>query len=347
MKIDRSPLFMRISGSALLLLLVVIGGCQRTASMAIEVRTEDGTNPPWRVNLVESGETGIELSGEFLSTLPETVPPPAPVTVSLSFKAEGAHVIASAFKQDHRLLGRHSVHQYEFVELNELRTIGYRPLILRIVPAVPPAQHGLIVSKAPSLRVETTSTSQSACAAIITDLSSRDVVGYILGTGSDYYSFKGIPVIRGKGKVRKYCPSSGEVLTAATFRDRSHEGDDRAAAGLLGWQIAAITQYRLITPIIDRVVADPALNDDQRIALIKENIFHLAIEADVPTIRAMRSRFLKLPADVIAGDLNVGLLMAREQIWHWFYPYELARTASPQRTPPAVSKLWQEARDQP
>jgi hypothetical protein len=61
----------------------------------------------------------------------------------------------------------------------------------------------------------------------------------------------------------------------------------------------------------------------------------------------MRSRFLKLPSDVIAGDLNMGLLMAREKIWHWFYPYELARTASPQRTQPAISKLWQEARDQP
>src|ERR1700683_3196733 len=118
MKADLATLFMRISGPALLLLLVATGSCQRAADMAIEVRTEGGINPPWRVNLIENGEAGIELSGEFFYKLPEKVPPPVPVTVSLRFKAEGFSVVASAFTRDHKLLGRHSVHPYEFVELS-------------------------------------------------------------------------------------------------------------------------------------------------------------------------------------------------------------------------------------
>jgi len=355
MKVDRAPLFMRISGSALLLLLVVTGGCQRAADMAIEVRAAGGTNPPWRVNLVRNGDARIELSGEFLSTLPETVPHPTAVNVSLSFKAEGAHVIASAFTEDHKLLGRQSVYPYEFVELHEIRTIGYRPLTLRIIPAGPPSQHGFSDSKAPSLRVETISTSSGFdCAATITNSSFQDVIGFVLSSGdhgfSDFYSFKGTPVIRASGKTRRYCPDfpSGTVLTAATFKDGAHEGDSRAAARLVAWQIGAITQYRLIAPAINRAIADPAMNDDQRIAQIKEGIFHLSAEADLATIRTLRSRFPDLPVSALVSNLHVGLLMARETIWRWFYPYEQARTeAAPQRPPPAISKLWQEARDQP
>jgi hypothetical protein len=344
MKVDVAPLFMRISGSALLLLLVATAGCQRAATMAIEIRTGNGTNPPWRVNMVGNGEAGIELSGELLSTLPEKVPPPAPVTLSLSFKAEGANVVASAFTRDHRLLGRHSVHQYEWVILNEIAILGYRPFTLRIIPAVPPEQHKILVSYAPSLRIEEVSDSQFDCAITVTNISPRDVVGYTLGDASDAYSLLGTPVIRGNGKARRYCPGLGTVLTAATFKDGSHEGDDRSAARLLAWQIAAITDYRLIAPVIDRTVADPALNDDQRIAIIKAAIFNLSTTPDVTTLRALRSRLLQLPDETI---LNLGLIMARENIWHWFYWYEQARNdPSPERTLPSIAKLWQQARDQ-
>jgi len=317
---------------------------------AVEVRAEGGTNPPWRVNLPPNGEAGIELSGDSLRALPETAP--APVTVSLNFKADGANVVAALFTEDRKLLGKHFIHPYEFVELNELRTIGYRSFTLRIVPAFPPAHHRIIVSKAPSLRIETISTSQFDCAATVTNSSSRDVVGFVLSDGahdfSDSYSLHGTPVIRASGKTRRDCPDfpSGTVLTAATFSDGSHEGDEHAAARLLAWQIAAITQYRLMAPAIDRIVADLALNDDQRIALIKEGIFHLSAEADLATIRALRSRFPGLPVNALAENLHMGLFMAREQIWHWFYPYEQARTAAPPGTPTAISKLWQEARDQ-
>ena len=144
---------------------------------------------------------------------------------------------------------------------------------------------------------------------------------------------------------RRACPAPRAVLTAATFRDGSHEGDDRSAARLLGWQIGAITQYRLVAPY-DRPHrrADPTLNDDQRIALIKEAIFRLATETDTATIRAFRSRFRNCQQKQLTGDLNFGLVMAREQIWWWFYPYEDARSdASHKRTPPSVRKLWEEA----
>jgi hypothetical protein len=99
--------------------------------------------------------------------------------------------------------------------------------------------------------------------------------------------------------------------------------------------------------VISRTVADPALSDDQRIALIKDGIFHLSTGADQATIRALRPKFLDLPAIVVTSDLNMGLLMARENIWHWFYPYEQARTdTSQQRTPPVISNLWEEAKNQ-
>ena len=344
----------RIAAAPLVLLVATTWSCQPAARMAIEIRPEGGISPPWRVNLSADGAAEMELSGDFLRALHESDPRPAPVTLSFSFKADGPNVDASVFTQDHKILATRSVDQYEFVDLNELATLGYRSLFLRIVPAAPPAQHGFIVSKAPSLRVETISTSQFDCAATITNSSSRDVVGFVLSNGehgfSDSYSFQGTPVIRANGKTHRYCPflpSETVVLTAATFKDGYHEGDSPAAARLLAWQIGAITQYRLIAPAIDRVIADPAMNDDQRIAQIKEGIFHLSTEADLATIRALRSRFPDLPVSAPVENLHMGLLMARESIWRWFYPYEQARTeAAPQRTLPAISKLWEAAPDQ-
>lgn len=114
-----------IAAIALVLLIAPTVSCQRAATMAIEIRPEDGTSPPWRINLSPDGAAGMELSGDSLRALPGAGPPPAPVAVWLSFKADGANVIASVFTPDDKLLGTHSVHQYEFVELNEFATLGY------------------------------------------------------------------------------------------------------------------------------------------------------------------------------------------------------------------------------
>jgi hypothetical protein len=53
----------------------------------------------------------MALSGDSLGALRESDPPPAPVTLPLEFKADGANVDASVFTQDHKL--------------NELAPLGY------------------------------------------------------------------------------------------------------------------------------------------------------------------------------------------------------------------------------
>jgi len=144
---------------------------RRAADMAVEVLPADRTIPNWRLNLSPNGEARLELSAESLTPIAETNSPPAPATLSLDFKADGPNVIATVLTQGHKLLGRHTVHPYEFVELNEIANLGYRPFTLMIAEAAPPAEHTALVSNAPSLRIEATTTNQFECAMTVTNLS--------------------------------------------------------------------------------------------------------------------------------------------------------------------------------
>ncbi len=95
--------------------------------------------------------------------------------------------------------------------------------------------------------------------------------------------------------------------SSTKFRLHSHQGDENVAVGLKSGQISYETQYRRIRPIIDRIIQDPALDDDARVALIQEELHNLSNQPDDATIRAVRSQFPDLPNEVVVKDLTDGL----------------------------------------
>ena len=245
------------------------------------------------------------------------------------------------------------------MELTELKEIGYEPFSLKVVKAVPPpTPHPVLISKVLSITIALTDDEMASydgsCAVILHNNSPRSVLAFALGEGLWVGpDARGRPVIAPQANSEKEivsCGRAGEaaqpeiMVAAALFSDGAAEGDDTAAARLKANQITELTQNRLITPIIDGILQDNSMNDDARIARIKEEIFHLPSEPDPAMVRAFQSQFPNLPAKAIGEDLKQGLGNAKNQLWYIFYPYEQARTSMPSTQPPALSRLWQDSR---
>lgn len=115
----------------------------------------------------------------------------------------------------------------------------------------------------------------------------------------------------------------GIKVAAAILSDGSYEGDENVAVGLKSGQIRDETQYRRIRPIIDRIIQNPALDDDARVALIQEGLHNLSNQPDDATISAVRSQFPDLPNEVVVKDLTDGLDSAKPLLAEWWRRYRL------------------------
>jgi hypothetical protein len=259
-----------------------------------------------------------------------------------------------------RLLGTHSARLNETVELPELKTIGYQPLTLKIVSAQPKTpSHPTIISEVPSIQVDFDGEDLVSYTLLLRNVSSRGVVAYALDEGGDSDSlsisrvvgnFYGRPVIAPRAAKKQMIvedPSQRRiVVAAAVFTDGSHEGNDDLAARLKSGQIGYRTQHRRIEPSIDRIIRDAALDDDRRLARIREELHNLSDRPDAEAIRAMRSQFPDLQNDVVVKDLTDAFDSARQNIWGGVYGYaHSSGTWPPPSHPPPLAEWWRTTRE--
>lgn len=266
-----------------------------------------------------------------------------------------------------RQLGAHSARLNEIVDLKELMKIGYQPFTLKIVSAKPAGStHPTIVSRVPSIQVDLADDDLPGhTPLLLRNLSSRGILAYALDVGggsSVVVSSYGRTVIA-QGATRKEMValgrsgrmtphgfvedpvSRGIVVAAAIFSDGLHEGDDEVAVELKSGQIGYGTQYRRIRPVIDRIIQDPVLDDDARVARIREELHNLSNQPDDATIRAMRSQFPDLPNEVVVKKLTDGLDSARRNIWSGLYSYVHSNGVYPPPShPPPLAEWWRRYR---
>lgn len=263
--------------------------------------------------------------------------------------------------------------------MTELKKIGYKPISLKVVKAVPPpvAAHPTLTSKVPSLEITFAKHDDieaqmvagggdlQFCTEVLHNRSSRGVVAYVLGDGvdprigveggSERANFRGHPVIAPNGDSRKelitFSRDAGTapqrqqvVVVAAIFSDGSHEGDNKAAARLKGEEIGRLIINRLITPVIDRAVNDNSLNDNTRAARIKDELFHISIRPDQSTTRTIQAQFPDVPTDVLVKDLIHGLESARAGIWGDLYGYTHNCCQYPPPDHISLATWWQTTR---
>jgi len=139
--------------------------------------------------------------------------------------------------------------------------------------------------------------------------------------------------------------SSRDVtITAALFSDGSHEGDSAVAAHLKSRRIAYETQQRSATPIIERIVKDPALDEQGRLGRIKYELSNLSNEPDEASVRAMQREFPDVTAEVIRKDLTDAFYPARVEVWSEVYGYVYASGQYPPPTHPLSEFLRQRRR---
>jgi hypothetical protein len=319
------------------------------------------------VILGERGLTSTEITGEYLRPLPGySARDEQPVTLKLDFTIERNKVVTTVYaippdsdplrySDGHKhWLGTHSARLNETVDLQELKQVGYLPFALKIVSARPAAPtHPTIISKVPSIQVDLAAEDLRRYTLSLRNTSSRAVVAYAfddsrnsMSISRTTFNFHGQPVIAPGAAKRDYEFAVGQipgriVLAAAVFSDGSHEGEASLAAQLKSGQIGYRTQYRRMEPAIDRIIHDPSLDDDGRVARIRENLHDLSNQPDAATIRAMQSQFPDLSNEAVVADLTEGLNAARRNIWGQVYGYvHSSGTWPPPNRPPPLADWW-------
>jgi hypothetical protein len=275
---------------------------------------------------------------------------------------------------DKRLLGTHSARLNETVTLDELKNIGHVPFTIRIVKANPPqTAHPALISKVPSIQIAITEqgiphfgdADTPSCSVILHNLSTRGVLAYYLSEGPDtggqgiLPSYAGPAIDPGKdsrpllftfghatkmtpqGRLTLPAPPQQIVLEAAIFSDGSYEGEHKVAADLKAREMENLTFYRVIVPIIDRIVGDSSLNDDTRVARIKEEIFRISSEPDEATLHSLEADFPDVPSADLATDLTRGLDGVKNDVWGRLDAYVSKCCQSPPPDHISVPEWWQ------
>jgi hypothetical protein len=345
--------------------LLVSSACQRArvtrfaAEFAVEIKmpaASNGALPRDEYVIVpDFGLASMELSGDSLCPLSHSAPP---VTIKLDFTVEHHSVVTAVYtlplesdplrySDGHKQrLGGHSGRLNEIVELKELESLGYRPLVLRVVGAKPDHPvHPSIVSNVPSIQPRLVDEDRNGYTLSLRNVSRRGVVSYTISEGGGFslasVSRRQPLIAPGAEWDERIEPLYREVVVAAAlFSDGSHEGDSDAAVQLESGQIGYDTQERRAIPIIDRIIRDPALDENVRVARIKDELTKLSNDPDDSAMRTMQSHFPDFPADVVRNDLTNALYLARVNLWSEVYGYMHSSGEYPPPVHPPLLADW-------
>ena len=279
------------------------------------------------------------------------------------------------YKDGHkRLLDTHSARLNETFSLDELKKIGYTPYTIKVVKATPPqTAHPALSSKAPSVQIAITeagpplNTSDDApsCNVVLHNLSSKSVMAYFISANgglesSDPYgksiidpgkdsrpeqiTFGRSSDMTPRGRVENPPKPQQATVEAVLFTDGSFEGEPSVAAQVKTRQIANLAIYRLVTPVIDRIVADSSLNDNQRVARVKEEIYRISSGPDQPTMQFLQTLFPGVAAADLSTDLTRGRDAAKNGVWSDLYGYMNNCCEFPPPDHISVAEWWRRRR---
>jgi hypothetical protein len=224
--------------------------------------------------------------------------PDGPVTLQLDFSAEGnqARVVSYAIYQSgKKKLGDHRAGLNESVTLTELSDLGYHPLTLRVLPPTPPPRPApVLLSNAPSLRLDAAKENWDTFTIAVHNLSARGLVAYAIGgvrTARDHswHETEGTaahPAIPAGGTdANVELATNPVVLLCALFDDGSWEGDPDFAASFKVRLAASEAMERQIDEVAARALSDPALDDAARVERIRAGIDALSEKLSPELVR--------------------------------------------------------------
>jgi hypothetical protein len=325
----------------------------QTQQLAIE-------GPPGHFVTVARG-LSTETPAAALERLPAHAAPKIQLdTLKIDYGVEDGKVVATVYAltlphEDPRryddahkkLLGVHKARIGQRFELKELEEIGYRPLMFRVVAPQPPAlPHLELISKAPSVQLSLARDGRASLVVAMKNVSNRNVLAYAFSAGNGSISREslstGVPIITaGASRTMPLDDPSPLVLVAAIFEDGGHEGDASAAAKLYGHWLGYLTQARRADPLIRGIVADPALNEEGKIAHIRTALLALPKQPDEAMIRTAKAAFPDCELPQLKRDLTNGLDLGLSGIWSSLYGFEHQSATYPRpATHPPIARWW-------
>ncbi len=217
-------------------------------------------------------------------------------------------------------IGKYELHLNESIVLRDMEQFGLQPWTIKIVNAqLPPPASLPGLNKVPSIQPEIVGKDREGYRIALHNLSSRAVTAFVVETTFSHnnsYSEEGNdhdPLIApgASHEFHLFCDalafatSSGIapdpapcalVLEAALFADGSYEGDASAAAALAARPIADEFQSRRVHELLGHILADSALEDAAKLALIHSELPKLSEQADPAILEQIRLRFPGLPS---------------------------------------------------
>ena len=202
-----------------------------------------------------------------------------------------------------------------------------------------------IINKVPSIQARVAGKDRNGYALVLHNVSSRGIVSYSITESLDSslaaVSHRRPLMPPGGTTTARIEPTTRKVVVAAAlFTDGSHEGDSYAAAQLKSGQIGYEIQEGRVLPIIDRIIKAPAVNDEVRLAQIRDELSRLSNEPDESAIQIMQLQFTDVPAEVIRKDLTNALYSARVNLWSELYAYMHSSGESPPPDHPPPLTEW-------
>lgn len=236
-----------------------------------------------------------------------------------------------------RSIGSYSAHLNESITLQAMEQFGLRPWTIKIVNAQLSGPASLpMMNEVPSIQLEILGKDREGYRIALHNLSSEGVTALLaeetLDHNSEYSEFGGRkPLIAAGGshEFRLFCETSGSasssdsvpgpapcafILKAALFADGSYEGDAGAAAGLAAPSIAAQFQHRRVHDLIDKVLADAALDDASRLSRIRSDLPKLSPEPPPELLEQIQIRFPGLtPEASDRVNTSINIAFAQEE----------------------------------
>ncbi len=270
-------------------------------------------HPPTHTPVFDGGGSSNQLS--FLSLTEDSVlaqTADAPVTLQLDYSAEGgrARIVSYAIYQSGRKkLGEHRARLNETVRLTELQKLGYLPFTVRVLPPTPPPRpNPALSSDAPSISIEVVKQNWDSFTLAVHNLSPHAVVAFAIGDiptphGDGYTTTRGTaarPAIPPGGTIAFEHYGAGPILVRyASFDDGSWEGDPVIVAFEKAQQAATHALLGQIDEVATRILGDPSLDDDARIARIRSAIDALP---EKPAPALIRQALAGLPVQRLSDN---------------------------------------------
>ena len=220
-------------------------------------------------------------------------------------------------------LGAYSVHMNESIVLREMEKFGLQPWTIRMVNAqmtAPATLPGL--NKVPSVQSQILSKDRQGYRIALHNMSPRGVTAFSVETTFDHSSrysetsYRNPLIAPGAShEFRLFCDTSTGVATnagaaepplcafileAALFSDGTYEGDPGAATALAVRPIAERFQRRRVHALVQRILAEPDLEDTAKVSRIRSELTEMKEESDPAILEQLRLQFPQLPS--IAGE---------------------------------------------